>query len=211
MIVCGDKLQGYIINTTPQKNEDLIVTILTKQKIKRLYRFYGARHSIIHVGHKIDFELEVSGLYMPKLKNTIHLGFSWESRHDRLYVWQQFLRLLNKHLIDAGELDEFYYTMLEKGSKKMDRQNPQRVALEMMISLLKFEGRIYDGERCFVCNNMLKEDISLARSMLFAHPECIGGKIFEKNMVLNLLKNGSSAKIDDDEIEKFWQVVIKGL
>ncbi len=49
-------MQGYIIHITRVKDEDLIVTILTQNVIKTTYRFYGARHSSVHLGYKIDFE-----------------------------------------------------------------------------------------------------------------------------------------------------------
>lgn len=51
-------MQGYIIDIKTVKDDDLIVSILTENHVYTTYRFYGARHSNINVGYKIDFELE---------------------------------------------------------------------------------------------------------------------------------------------------------
>jgi hypothetical protein len=53
-------MQGFIVNINRVKEEDLIVSILTKDKLHTLYRFYGARHGSINIGFKIDFEIEQS-------------------------------------------------------------------------------------------------------------------------------------------------------
>ena len=51
-------MQGYIINVNKARDEDVIVTILAQDNLYTLYRFYGARHSQINLGFKIDFEIE---------------------------------------------------------------------------------------------------------------------------------------------------------
>lgn len=51
-------MQGYIIDIKNVKEDDLIVTVLAQEAIYTTYRFYGARHSTINIGYKIDFELE---------------------------------------------------------------------------------------------------------------------------------------------------------
>ena len=58
-------MQGYIINLNRVKDEDLIVTIISKDSLETLYRFYGARHGTINIGFKIDYEIE------PSSKSTI--------------------------------------------------------------------------------------------------------------------------------------------
>ncbi|PAF46496.1 hypothetical protein BKH46_07030 [Helicobacter sp. 12S02634-8] len=230
-------MQGYILNTAPVKNEDLIVHILTPVSIKRLYRFYGSRHSIVHRGKKIDFEEEGNGLFLPKLRNVVHLGFAWEKSLDRVYVWQRFIGLLHKHLWEVYALDSFYFEMLQKGGEKMHRQNPLRVGLEMYAELLGFEGRAEHtspyiqgeryqsigidtpsaknesergGETCFVCGERLGARISLGRAFLFAHPYCIGGRVFVKDMILEFLALKSALHVPDGEVEGLWEVLIKG-
>ncbi|PAF42344.1 recombination protein RecO [Helicobacter sp. 11S02596-1] len=204
-------MQGYILNTIPVKNEDLIAQILTPFAIKRLYRFYGARHSIVHLGKKIDFEEEGNGLFLPKLRNVIHLGFAWENNLDRSYVWQRFIRLLSKHLFDIYELDSFYFDMLEDGAKKMFKQNPLRVVLEMYAGLLDFEGRGDRGQKCFVCGEKISEEISLARAFLFAHPSCIGGARFPQDQIVEFLASKSTLHLDDEVVERLWEILMKGL
>ena len=54
-------MQGYIIDIKPVKDDDLIVSILTENELLTTYRFYGARHSNINIGYKIDFELIDAG------------------------------------------------------------------------------------------------------------------------------------------------------
>lgn len=112
-------MQGYILSMQKTRNEDMIVKILTPMYIKTLYRFYGTRHSIINIGRKIDFEEEPSMTFLPKLKHILHLGFKWESDSARYYVWQHFIKLFYKHLIDVYEIDEFYFRLLEEGAQKI--------------------------------------------------------------------------------------------
>jgi hypothetical protein len=50
-------MQGYIIDLKVVKDDDLIVTLLCENELITSYRFYGARHSNINIGYKIDFEL----------------------------------------------------------------------------------------------------------------------------------------------------------
>ena len=53
-------MQGFIINLNRVKEEDLNVTILSRGSLETLYRFYGARHGVINLGFKIDYEVEPS-------------------------------------------------------------------------------------------------------------------------------------------------------
>ncbi len=70
-------MQGYILHTQSIKDEDLIVYILSPTQVIKSFRFYGMRHSNILNGYKIDFELEENLRFLPRLKDVIHLGFSW--------------------------------------------------------------------------------------------------------------------------------------
>lgn len=203
-------MQGYVINTVAAKNEDMIVRILTLKTIKRLYRFYGARHSIIHVGKKIDFEEEGNGFFLPRLRNIMQLGHKWENDLDRVYVWQRFIRLLDTHLHDIYELDSFYFNMLQKGAQKLLNQNPLRVVLEMYAELLEFEGRNDRGEKCFVCGETIGENVSLARSFLFGHPQCIRAKVFQKALIVQFLSTKTTIDLQDYVVEEFWEVLNRG-
>ena len=206
-------MQGFILSMQKIKNQDLILRILTPQRIKQLYRFYGARHSILSLGKEIDFDIENNGLFLPKLRSIIELSHSWEGDYSRVYVWQFFIKLLASHLKDIEELDSFYFDLLQKGTKKMKRQNPMRVVLEMYAELLSFEGRNMQihHNRCFVCDEGLFDEISLGRAFLFGHSQCIGGLRFKKEQILSFLHSCSSVALDDREIEALWDIFSLGL
>lgn len=205
-------MQGYILSTRKQKNEDLIVKILTSESIFDLYRFYGARHPIVHIGHKIDFISEYNGLFMPKLRNIIHLGFSWERDLERVYVWQRFIELLNAHLRDIHEIDSHYFRILDSGAYKLLKQNPLRVALEMYTEILQSEGRHHLNENCFLCGEQMSDDeIILVQGFLCAHMHCTQGIKINKDKIKHLLSSASSIALNDEEITKAYQVLLLGM
>jgi len=144
-------MQGYILHITPVKDEDLIVTILTPHKIYRLYRFYGARHSTINLGYKIDFEIEHNIGYLPKLRRITHIGYQWLFNLNRHQIWQEFIKRLYRHLKDIEEIETFYFALLEEMAKKLNRQEPKRLVIESYLKILEYEGRLDRSFECFVC------------------------------------------------------------
>ena len=83
-------MQGYIIDIKKVRDDDIIVSILTKYEIYTTYRFYGARHSIINIGYKIDFELETNiKSTIPRLKDVIQVGYKWIFDYEKLYCFTQ--------------------------------------------------------------------------------------------------------------------------
>lgn len=205
-------MQGYIIHIAPQKNEDIILSILTPQKIKKLYRFYGARHSVLQLGKKIDFETENNGIFMPKLRNITALNFHWEKDLQRIQVWQRYIQLLYKHFQGIEEVDNFYFNMLEKGATKLILQNPYRVALEMYATLLDFEGRTPSFSSCFLCSKPLQGTISLTRSFLPVHTNCISStKNFSTKNIHLFLEKHSTLNLEDEEINYLWKILLQGI
>lgn len=206
-------MQGFILSIRKIKNRDLILRILTPSKILDLYRFYGVRHSILSLGKKIDFDIERNALFLPKLRNILEIGHLWEGEYSRVYVWQFFITLLATHLKDIEEIEPFYFDLLEKGAKKNKKQNPMRVALEMGVGLIAYEGRSARAHhnRCFVCDEELGDRVSLGRAFLFAHPYCIGGDLFYKERILEFVDSGLSVHLGDDEIEMLWKILSLGL
>lgn len=206
-------MQGFILSSTKIKNQDLILRILTPSHILQLYRFYGVRHSIIDVGRKIDFDIQNDGLFIPKLRNILQLGFSWEKEFDRVYIWKTFISLLNTHLRDVENLEEFYFELLEWGGHTLRRQNPMRVALEMYAKLLLYEGRSArcHSSECFVCGEMLESEVVLGRAFLLAHPRCVDGYKMRKDKIVRFLDETSSVELEDGEIERLWGVFSQGL
>ncbi len=204
-------MQGFIININRVKDEDLIVTILCTDKIITTYRFYGARHSTVHLGYKIDFELQTSyKSTIPQLRSVLHLGFKWNILREKMYLWQQFIKLFYNHLKDINEIDNFYIDLLNEASYKWEKQNSKRVAIESYIKLLEFEGRLHNDFICFECEKMIEKDVSLLRAFLPAHKECIYKESFKHLHVKELFQNKSTIFFEDKEIDKLWNILLEG-
>lgn len=205
-------MQGYIINLNKVKEEDLIVTIISKGNLYTLYRFYGARHGTINLGFKIDFEIEESAKStISRLKDVLHLGFEWTTDYKLLRIWQDFLGLFFKHLKDAEELGNFYFDLIDEASKNWNKQNPKRVAIESYVKLLENEGRLHTEPICFLCSSPIKQNISLIRAFLPTHEECTHTLSFSKQSLKELYINKSTMFMDDKEIERLWSILLEGL
>ena len=205
-------MQGYIINISKVREEDLLVTILNPKKVKTLYRFYGARHSHIHLGYKIDYEAHPTNKEnLFQLRNVSSLPNKWMLNRERFYTWQQFLQLLYRHLRDVNEVDEFYYNLLEKMSLYLEKENPYRVIVESYTKLLEFEGRIHSDFNCFVCGKSIIDKVNLARGFLTSCKECISKEGFELKKIDYLFKEKNSMLLDDKEIAKLYTTILEGL
>jgi len=211
-LICYDlPMNGIIVNITKVKDEDLIVTLITKKRLKTLYRFYGARHSQINLGFMIDFIPVYSAKStIPMLREVLHLGYSWQFDREKFYAWQQFCRLSYKHLKDVDVLDEFYFELFTDCIKKLQKQNPKRVLIEAYLKLLDHEGRLHDDFYCFICENKINHDVVLKRSYLVAHKSCLSGKSFDLKKIVELFKTKSSLLLDDHEIEELWKILLEG-
>jgi len=206
-------VDGFILNVNRIHNEDLIVSVLSKHELLTLYRFYGARHSQIQLGYKIDFETETNaGVTISRLRNVLHLGYPWLYDLKRLMVWQQFSQLIYKHLqTNDAELDSVYYDLLEDAGKIFEKQNPKRVAIESYVKLLKFEGRLHTEHFCFICEEKIIDKIALARAFLPAHPQCIHAIAIASKPVEMLFNEANSMFLSDVEVEQLYAVLLEGL
>lgn len=258
-------MQGYIISVQKQKNEDVIVRILTQNHIKTLYRFYGARHSIVHIGRKIDFTQEHNGTFMPKLRNVMHLGFSWERELERVYVWQRFIQLLHRHLRDISHIEEEYFGIVDSSAYRLSSQNPKRVVLEAYAQILRLEGRVPPLSHCLICDQLLESEpdhnaleslelgylssdtsaslqalqesreatlstkldhrahtcpitppqhianIAALRGFLSAHTACANAATLPYTKLESYLRTASTIDLDDEELERAYQVLLLGL
>lgn len=206
-------MQGFILNLNKVKDEDLIVTILSAESLDTLYRFYGARHGVINLGFKIDYEKEASSkstIY--RLKDVIHIGFKWINDYKLLRLWQDLCTLFYKHLKDAEELDEFYFELLESASMNWNRQNPKRVAVESYTKLLRHEGRLNKEFECFLCSApIIEDDISLLRAYLPTHKKCTHTFSIKKGALTELFENDSTLFLNDEEVERLWYILLEGL
>ena len=205
-------MQGYIIDIKAVKEDDLIVSILTDNQIYTTYRFYGARHSNINVGYKIDFELEGNmRSSIPRLKDVIQLGFQWIFDNEKLYCWQRFIKLFYPHLKDIEECDDFYFKLLDQLAHKMIKQNAKRSICKSYLKLLKYEGRLHTDFNCFLCENEIKNEISLVRSFMPVHSFCAYSKSFEIKKIEELLLDKSLISFEDEEVDYLWNILLQGL
>ncbi len=205
-------MRGFILNINKAKNEDIIVTVLSATSITKYWRFFGARHSIIQIGNLIDFEVQESkNNFMPNMRSLSHLSFPWLFSSNHLLMWQNFIKLFEPHLKDSNELDEFYFKLLLNIAKKWDKQNPKRLAVEAYIQLLKHEGRLYDNGFCYVCEKVLDQELGLMRAFLPAHPNCIYAFSLNKQEIFKLFNTQSTIHLNDQTVEKLYQVLLKGL
>jgi len=205
-------MQGFIIDVKSVRDDDLIVTIITQEYLYTTYRFYGARHSNINIGYKIDFETEQNiKSTIPRLKDVIQLGFSWILDREKLYSWQRFLKLFYPHLKDVEELDDFYFDLLDELIEKMAKQNPRRAIIESYIKLLEFEGRLHTEFICLLCDKPITEDISLVRSFHPVHAKCTYSKTFDIKKINSLFHEKSLIEFEDEEVEYLWNLLLQGL
>jgi hypothetical protein len=205
-------MRGFILNINKAKNEDIIVTVLSNSSIKKYWRFFGARHSIIQIGNLIDFEVQESkNNFMPNMRSLSQLSFPWIFSNNHLLIWQNFIKLFEPHLKDSPEIENFYFNLLLNIAKKWDKQNPKRLAIEAYISLLNYEGRLYDNGFCYVCEKILEKEVGLMRAFLPTHPTCIYAHTLNKKEIFTLYNTQSTIHIDDETVEKLYFILLKGL
>ena len=205
-------MQGYIIDFKPVRDDDLIVTILTQNEVLVTYRFYGARHSHINIGYKIDFELETNlKSTIPRLKDVIQLSFPWILDKEKLYAWQRFLKLFYPHLKGLDTIDNFYFTLLDDLTHKIIKQNVTRAIIEGYIKLLEHEGRLHTHYECLLCEKEILGEIALVRSMLPTHPKCSYSRKFSLKQISTLFEEKSSIELDDGELNYIWNILLQGI
>jgi len=204
-------MKGFILALQRAKNEDMIATILSEDRIERYYRFYGARHSILQLGYLIDFEREDSrGRFLPRLRGLRHLGFPWLYERNRLAHWHDFIRHFELHLRDAGEVDRFYFHLLLEAARRWARQNPRRIAVESYHSLLHFEGRLHPADTCYICNKPLGKSIGVMYAFHLAHPECIYTPPIDRSVIDDFFRTGKTTYMDDATVAYLYAVIQKG-
>ncbi|MDX9756549.1 MAG: recombination protein RecO [Sulfurimonas sp.] len=206
-------MQGFILNLNRVKDEDLIVTILSRNNLDTLYRFYGARHGVINLGFKIDYEKDSSSKStIGRLKDVIHIGFKWINDYKLLKNWQDFAALFYKHLKDTDTLDPFYFELLDSASQNWNKQNSKRVAIESYVKLLEHEGRLHNEFECFLCAfPIIEDDISLLRAFLPTHKICSHTFGIKKSALNELFQNKSTLFLNNNEVDRLWYILLEGL
>jgi hypothetical protein len=205
-------MQGFIIKLSRVKDEDMIVTIISEANLTTLYRFYGARHSPINLGFKIDYESESSlKSTIPRMRDVIHLGFPWMGEYERIRIWQQFITLFYPHLQHSEEIGSFYFQLLEETAQRWKNQNPKRLAIEAYVQLLEHEGRLHREMHCFFCDETIHDNISLIRAFLPAHKVCSHTLSINAKGLAWLYEHYSTLFLDDEEVERLWYIINEGL
>ena len=205
-------MQGYILQVSKYRDEDVIVTILTPDSLLTLYRFYGARHSTVNLGHKVDFEVEnIVNVTISRLRNIIHLGTPWMGHAPTVMIWHHFIRLLGTHLRGIETVDRFYFDMLERLSKALERQNPKRACIDAYLEILAFEGRLHTEAYCFICDEPIVENLSLGRAFLPAHTHCIYGRKLPVGETMDMLQTQKSLILDETTVNNLWDVLMEGM
>ncbi|MDR1911406.1 MAG: recombination protein RecO [Helicobacteraceae bacterium] len=205
-------MRGYILNVKKRRDEDLIVSLLTSDRLFSLYRFYGARHSPLQLGYKIDFAYEGDPFFMPRLRSVSHLGFDWLFEIKKTRYWQMFAQLLYRHLSGAEEIDEFYFALLERAALKLSVENPKRVLIEAACALWEREGRLHSDLKCLICERRIDDEfIALARCLTPAHSKCLYKEGFEREALIRLFQTNEAILFDDDAIDRLWRIVEEGL
>jgi len=195
------------------KEEDILVTVITESKVKTMYRFYGARHSSINLGYKIDFASEsIQNRSLLRLRDVTHLGYGWLRDRNKLLAWQSFCLLLYEHLKEVNEHGGFYFEMLERAAEKMEKASAKRVLLESYLGTLKTEGRFHAPDECFFCGGEIgeKEKIALARGFLPAHEKCIFQPGFDASKLKDFFDSDNTMPLEDGEIEALYSVMLLG-
>ncbi len=195
------------------KEEDILVTVITESKVKTMYRFYGARHSSINLGYKIDFASEpIQNRSLLRLRDVTHLGYGWLRDRNKLLAWQSFCLLLYEHLKDVNEHGGFYFEMLETAANKLEKASAKRVLLEGYLAALKSEGRFHDASNCFFCGEEigLNEKIALSRGFLPAHENCIFQQGFNGLALRDFFDSGNTMVMEDAETDALFSILLQG-
>jgi len=176
-----------------------------------LYRFYGARHSILQLGYLIDFEIEEQKVgFLPKIRNITHHPFSWLYNKNRLLLWHQFILELEKHLKEITKIEPFYFNLLLEMAKKATRQSIKRVIVEGVLKILEFEGRLYHLDRCVTCNKEIENEVSLIKNFLPTHPNCSNLIPLNKKDIKELFISKSTINLYDEIVDILYSIVSKG-
>ncbi|GHS87334.1 recombination protein RecO [Campylobacterota bacterium] len=205
-------MRGYILNVKKHRDEDLIASVLTADRLLTLYRFYGARHSPLQLGYKIDFTTENDPFFMPRLRGVSHLGYEWLFDHNKMRHWQRFIQLLHKHLSGIEEIDEFYFDLLNRAAETLNTRSVKRVLSESFCALLSYEGRLQNSFICAVCEKKIDDRaISLLRNFAPSHIDCGGNYNFDRKSIGRLFESYETIYFNDDEVEKLWRIIENGI
>ncbi len=188
----------------------MIVTILSPKKVVKYYRFFGARHSILQLGYLIDFEVEDSGNFLPRVRSITHIGFPWIYDREKLMLWHRFISIFEPHFRDISDIDNFYFDLILNAANRWNRQSSKRLIVESYINILKYEGRILPINSCILCKQTIDSDLSLYDGFLPVHSSCSHLEPISYKALLKLFEDSSSIDLDDNSIDRLYLIALKG-
>ena len=125
-------------------------------------------------------------------------------------LWHNFIQKFEPHLKDADELDPFYFDLLLEAAKRWEKQNPKRIICESYLHILKYEGRLYPDEHCYICEQRIEEEIALMQAFKPAHPACIYAAALPTKKIFDFFESGKSTFLEDHEVDVLFEIVMKG-
>lgn len=140
----------------------------------------------------------------------MHIGYDWLASSSKLLIWQQLCQIIYSKLKDTHEIDIFYFKILENAAKKWGSMNSKRMAIEFLVSVLDFEGRLDKSNRCFYCQKNLSEKVALAKGYAKVHEDCIGASGFKHEHIAHLYESKSTIFLNDSEIDRIWALSLQG-
>lgn len=76
---------------------------------------------------------------------------------------------------------------------------------------MKYEGRLHNDFNCFLCEEEIKNEVSLVRSFMPVHPSCAYSKEFKFKKIEELFNDRNLISFEDDEIDYLWNIILQGL
>jgi hypothetical protein len=204
-------MKGFVLSVKQAKKEDCIVILLTDTEIRSYYRFFGMRHSILKVGHLLNFEVEGENTqFLPRLRKLSLLEFSWTMDKNKKLLWDNFIQRIEIHLRDAKNIEDFYYHLLIQASQRWDKQNPKRLVCESYIELLTYEKRLSLEKHCLICQEAIQEDLAFIQGFKAVHAKCISNPRPSSPKVFECLKTQSTIFLEEVEVDILFAVLMKG-
>jgi len=136
--------------------------------------------------------------------------FPWLRDVDKRLFWGEFLKLFHHHLKARKKIDTFYFNLLLLSVQKWDKAKHKRIICEGYINILKHEKRVKPLRLCDVCKEPFEEHISLIDRFVATHPKCTNSHPISTKKVVNFFNTNNSIFLDDDEIERLLEVIMRG-
>jgi len=161
------------------------------------------------MGYLIDFEIEESNNFLPRVRSISHNGFNWLYNREKLMLWHQFISIFEPHFRDVKDVDPIYFNTLLDCARKWDKQSSKRLIVEAYTKLLNYEGRLQPLNRCSICNQKIEDSLTLLGNFIPAHSSCANSEAIKKEYAEYLFKTNSTIWLDDNIIDRLYLIALK--